>query len=224
MGCRRQFYAPVNENPRPPPNPAHGGELRELKVIFTWLWSPGRRKERTNSRSSPTRPRNNRRLHYPLISGFFFAPHGNFAYITFFPLRFHWKPFSDHLFVRKWFYQSSLSFNFKPQCTSREFCLTKFPVHGKVICKEHYIMILFLSRFINLTWHCSRGQGHWTKNISPEGGLFSLFHRLQIPIPRYDPGWGRGQGFPLTGALDSLWVCLFRKIRKLTFKARNGFF
>ena len=187
-GCRTQFYAPVKETPLP--NPAYGGELRELKLIFTWLWSPGRREERTNSRSSPTRPRSKRRLHYPLISGFFFAPHGNFANITFFPLRSHWKPFSDHLFVIKWFYQSSLSFNFEPQCTSREFCLTKFPVHGKVICKEHYIMILFLSRFSNLTWHCSRGQGHWTKSISPEEELFSFFHRLEIPILRYGPGWG----------------------------------
>lgn len=78
-------YAPVKVNP-PPPNPGHVGELRGLKLIFTWLWSPCRPEERTNSRSSPTRPESKRGLHYPLISGFFFAPHGNyyFAYITFF--------------------------------------------------------------------------------------------------------------------------------------------
>ena len=40
---------------------------------------------RKNSRSSPTRPGSKRGLLYSLISAFFSAPHGNFAFIDTLP-------------------------------------------------------------------------------------------------------------------------------------------
>ena len=57
------------------------------------------------------RPGSNLGLYYPLIYGFFFAPHGNLAYITFYPLRFHWA-FSCPVYVQnkmlwKFFVQQS---------------------------------------------------------------------------------------------------------------------
>lgn len=75
MLCTSQSKSP------PPPTQGNCGDLFSLDFD-----PPAGRKSAQNSRSSPTRPGSKRGLHYPLISSFFFffAPHGNFAYIIFF--------------------------------------------------------------------------------------------------------------------------------------------
>ena len=177
---KRQRRLCTSQSKSPPPNPGHSGESRGLKLIFTRLESPSRREERTNSRSSPTRPGSKRGLHYLLISGFFFAPHGDFAYITFF---------------------SSVSIELFSPVHVQNKMLCKVFLQGSPVKKaavvdsfeslvkkgNYFYIILFLSRFS--TAHVPEGREIGPK-ILPRWGLFSLFHRLQIPIPRYGPAWG----------------------------------
>lgn len=107
-----------------PPPPTHGncGDLFSLDFD-----PPAGRKSAQNSRSSPTRPGSKRGLHYPLISSFFFffffAPHGNFAYIIFFSC------VSIEMFTPVYVQNKKMLCKvFRLQCTSREFCLAKFPI------------------------------------------------------------------------------------------------
>ena len=55
---------------------------------------------------------------------------------------------------------------------------------------NNYYIISFLSPF---STHVFLRAGTLDQKYFPGGGgLFSLFHRLQIPIPRYGPGWREG--------------------------------
>ena len=146
-----------------------------------------------------------RGLHYLLISGFFFAPHDNFAHI--------FSCISIELF-------SPVYVQNKMLC---KVCLQGSPVKKAAVVDSfeclvkkgnyyYYYIILFLSRF---STHMFPRAGTSDQKYFPGGGLFSLFHRLKIPIPRYGPGGGgRGDLLLPVHYMETLSWKISRRLRR----------